>query len=70
MADVTMCSGIECPIKEKCLRYTSEPNEFRQSYFYETPLKDGICDKYLSDKINEKQTQNGNIQFCVYSERN
>jgi len=65
-----MCSGTECLIKDKCLRYTSKPNEFRQSYFCDPPLKDGICDKYINNKINEKQTQNGNIQFRVYSERN
>ena len=27
-----MCNGKDCPIKEKCYRYTAPINEFRQSY--------------------------------------
>ena len=33
MADITMCKGNDCPLKEKCHRYTSTPNEFYQSNF-------------------------------------
>ena len=39
MADLTMCEGIECPWKTRCRRYTSTPNEFRQSYFVDIPGK-------------------------------
>jgi hypothetical protein len=35
--DITKCSGQECPIKEKCVRFTSHSNEYRQSYFTEIP---------------------------------
>jgi hypothetical protein len=46
MSDITMCVGTNCPHKETCYRYTATPNEFRQSYFMETPIKDGKCDMY------------------------
>ncbi len=37
MADITMCEGKDCPLKETCYRFTAIVNEFRQSYFTETP---------------------------------
>ena len=39
MADITMCDGTDCPIKEQCDRFTSKPNEHRQSYFVNVPGK-------------------------------
>lgn len=46
MPDITMCPGEDCPLKESCYRYTATPSEFRQSYFVNTPYKDGECDHY------------------------
>ena len=37
MADITKCEGKDCPLKETCYRFTVTANEFRQSYFIETP---------------------------------
>lgn len=31
MADITMCVGTSCALREKCYRYTATPNEHRQS---------------------------------------
>ena len=49
MADICKCTGqigaIDCPHKEQCYRYTSEADEY-QSYFTESPIKDGKCDHY------------------------
>ena len=45
MADITMCKGLECPVKEKCFRFTAKANEYRQSYFVGIPtveIVDGI----------------------------
>jgi hypothetical protein len=39
MADITMCDGTDCPIKDQCDRFTSKPNEHRQSYFVNVPGK-------------------------------
>ncbi len=46
MADITMCKGTNCPVKEQCYRHTADVNEHRQSYFFAPPFKDGKCDMY------------------------
>ena len=48
--DITMCSGEGCPVKEKCYRFTAKPNEYRQSYFVEPPIRDGKCDHYWGER--------------------
>lgn len=37
MPDISKCTNDQCPIREKCYRFTSEPNEYGQSYSYFTP---------------------------------
>jgi hypothetical protein len=39
MADITKCYGDDCPIKNKCYRYTAFANYDQQSYFTEIPGK-------------------------------
>ena len=46
MADITMCNGKYCELAQTCYRYKAEPSKYRQSYFCETPIKDGKCDYY------------------------
>ena len=36
--DGTMCDGKECPVKDDCYRFTATPNEYRQSYFMNSPV--------------------------------
>jgi hypothetical protein len=43
-----MCPGTNCPHKETCYRYNSEPSDW-QSYFSVPPIKDGKCDMYWGD---------------------
>ena len=38
MADITMCNGTGCQVKDACYRYTAPVNEHRQSYFIDMPL--------------------------------
>jgi hypothetical protein len=61
MPDITMCYGIGCQWKEKCKRFTSVPDEFRQAYFAESPCKmvDEVftCDFFWGDQ-NDKIYQN------------
>ena len=56
MADITMCGGGDCPLKDTCYRYKAEPNEFRQAYFFGEPFveeDDSVtCEYYWS--YNEK----------------
>jgi hypothetical protein len=49
MADITMCMGTNCPQKETCYRFTAKPNEYRQAYFIEPPLKEGKCEMYWGE---------------------
>ena len=48
MSDITKCKGINCPIKEKCKRYTAKESML-QSYFMESPIKDNKCDMYWGE---------------------
>ena len=53
MSDITMCPGIDCPLKSECKRYTTKPHEFRQAYFLEPPFninESGFsCDMYWGE---------------------
>lgn len=53
MADITMCSGTDCPIKESCYRFTASASEYKQSYFFLPPgkLVDNkfTCEMYWGD---------------------
>jgi hypothetical protein len=53
MADITMCPGTECPVKDKCHRFTATANEWGQSYFMNVPGKTVdskfTCDMYWGD---------------------
>ena len=59
MADITMCGGGECPLKETCYRYKAEPNEFRQAYFFDTPCTETEgninCDHYWEYEGNSRK---------------
>lgn len=50
MTDISMCQGIDCPIKEKCRRFTAKPNPQWQSYIIQNELmgdyKNGKCLEY------------------------
>ena len=55
MPDITMCEGTNCPVKERCYRFTAKPNEY-QSYFMDVPgkIKDN---KFTCDHFWGKQSQ-------------
>lgn len=72
MPDITKCRGTDCPVKEKCFRFTSEPSEFKQSYFADVPGKlegnEFTCNMYwgenaqsiwnqLNDIVNGKENE-------------
>jgi hypothetical protein len=46
--DITMCTGLDCPFKEQCHRFTADPGEY-QMYFADPPIKDGKCDFYWGE---------------------
>ena len=47
MTDITKCTGEGCPLKETCYRFTA-PAEMYQSFFMDSPIKDGKCEYYWS----------------------
>jgi len=63
MADITKCTGDNCPIKESCYRFTAEKSE-RQIYFF-TPPFDGFdgktCEMYWGKQSESIYNQLKNI---------
>lgn len=51
--DITMCMGVDCPVKENCKRFTSKPDEIWQAYFLDSPYKKTdtsfTCDMYWGE---------------------
>lgn len=43
MPDIAMCFGKDCPLKEECVRYLSESDGIDQTYFIESPYRNGSC---------------------------
>lgn len=52
MADITMCTDKECPMKLSCYRHTAPWNQWRQSIFSESPRKEGAfyCNEFWDNK--------------------
>lgn len=42
MPDITLCTNTDCPVRDKCFRYTAEPSEFMQSYSMFYPINDDL----------------------------
>ena len=63
MADITCCSGKDCPFKETCYRFTAPKNEYWQSYFTKPPVVKGeeiSCDYYWE---NETKCVTQNVEL-------
>ena len=59
MADITMCSGLNCPKKESCHRYMANKS-FWQSYFTEVPYNKELDDcEYYWDNGEYEKTEGG-----------
>lgn len=52
MAEITMCSGLECPKKETCHRFNAKASEYRQSFFVTPPYdkEKDKCNHYWRDE--------------------
>lgn len=59
MADITMCEGGKCPLKETCYRYKAMPSEYRQAFFIEEPYvetnKGVICNHYWKHEGDSRE---------------
>tara|TARA_R100001244_G_scaffold123737_1_gene93434 strand:- start:341 stop:508 length:168 start_codon:yes stop_codon:yes gene_type:complete len=47
MKETIKCEGIDCPLKEKCYRYISHPNEISQAYLIPFDYLEGECEDYV-----------------------
>ena len=54
MADIAMCAGKGCQLKNECYRYTATVNEHWQSYYNGSPFKDGECDMFWDNSEYKK----------------
>lgn len=62
MSDISKCKGVrgkeECPLKDKCYRYTALASEHYQSYIYHTPFREErgkiVCDLFWKDRRKTK----------------
>ncbi len=63
--DITKCSGNDCPIKDKCYRYTCKTDEYWQSFFSDTPFEiidnKFTCDMFYGDSQDAIMSQLENI---------
>lgn len=55
MADISMCNGKDCTIKETCYRFTAITNPLRQSYAGFKQGEDGKCDDYWDNRPQTKK---------------
>jgi hypothetical protein len=55
--DICMCLGTNCPYKESCYRFTAKPSEYMQSYFINSPIKDGKCEYYWGENAQSVWSQ-------------
>lgn len=50
--DICLCTGEDCPLREKCLRYqyhliASLEKDNYNTYFIDPPIKDGACEYHI-----------------------
>jgi hypothetical protein len=48
MADITKCTGRGCDLRETCYRFRAMAG-MRQSFFVQSPIKDGECEMYWGE---------------------
>ena len=52
MADITMCEGGSCPVKDHCYRHIAQTSE-RQNFFIEPPYSMDGCPEFLAIESKE-----------------
>jgi hypothetical protein len=57
VADITMCSDLECPLRKNCYRATAKENKYRQSYFVGSPREGKDNCEYYWPKETTKPTK-------------
>ena len=65
MTDITACFGKDCLMKDECRRYTCEKDEYCQAYFISSPIKEGKCEHFLSNKKNYEKSKLERINLYI-----
>lgn len=58
MADITMCRGDDCYMKEACYRHTAPQNPHWQAWFMNTPQHKGSDCEFFSPSDTPPPTEN------------
>ena len=64
MSDISKCSGINCPLKKTCYRFTAISSDFWQSWSEWFPIKVNnkwTCEGFISNVRYEKERSHGRI---------
>ncbi len=64
LADIAMCHGENCDIRENCYRYTAPINEYWQPVLPKTPTK-RPCDKYWDNTGYYNGKTTGHWWRCI-----
>jgi len=60
MADITMCSNKECPLREECYRAMAAESKYRQAYsYFKYMIVDGKPECEFFWPINDKRRRDG-----------
>lgn len=59
MADICMCRGEGCQVKDRCHRHTAKQSTLRQAWFTETPGRDDQCEHYWPVNRTDKGDSKG-----------
>jgi len=46
MADITKCSGTNCPLKNDCFRFLA-PESYSRTKYIDVPYKNGACEYFI-----------------------
>jgi len=58
--DISMCSGVGCPVKKKCYRYTANPTPHWQAYFTRPPITKDGCEYFWGKTDKDTFKKQGN----------
>ena len=59
MTDLDMCEGLNCPLRNKCYRYTAPKAYKYQNYMIGSPFRkendNTVCDLFIKDRRQQKK---------------
>lgn len=56
--DITKCKGVDCPVKESCIRYTAKESKYLQSWFVDDNVGKIENNRFTCDVYWGKNAEN------------